>query len=249
METHPLHREICHAHHLLLKAEGLAFGHGGHALGQALDLEIHCGDFLAVVGRNGAGKTTLFRTLLGLQPAIAGRISTSAGTIAYVPQRVAFDELFPVSVQDVVAMGTLALRPGDAAARRARVASAIEELQLTPLARHTFRSLSEGQRQRVLLARVLASGAKLVFLDEPTAAMDAVAEREAMDLLGHLQARHGMALVVVNHHLEVALRLASRVLFLDPDAPDTVLGPPAEVLTHPSFRARYGDVAFEVSHG
>jgi len=79
--------------------------------------------------------------------------------------------------------------------------------------------------------------------------MDAVAEAESMDLLGHLQERHGMALVVVSHHLAVAFAAASRVLFLDPDAPAPVLGTPTEVLRDPAFAARYGAHVGEVVRG
>lgn len=247
---HPLHRDRCAVGHLLLQARSLVVGHGGRALLPPLDLEVRCGEFLAVAGRNGSGKTTLFRTLLGLLPAVAGRVERAPGGVAYVPQRLAFDDLYPVTAGEVVAMGTvppgiLSRRP----AARDRVATALEEVGAPDLAGRTFRSLSEGQKQKVLLARVLASGAKLVFLDEPTAAMDAVAEREAMALLAHLQERHNMALVVVTHHLAVAFAQADRVLFLDADTPATVLGTPREVAGHPAFTARYRDLLPEVADG
>lgn len=237
--------------HLLMKTHALQVGYSGRALLPPLDLEIHCGDFLAVVGRNGSGKTTLFKTLLGLIPPVAGEVKRLDRSVAYVPQRMAFDELFPASVRDVVAMGLLGVsknlpsQHGVGGTIRQRVMSAIDELGLADLSSRTFRSLSEGQKQRVLMARVLAAGARLVFLDEPTAAMDIVAERESMDLLAHLQSVHGMALVVVNHHMEVALRLANSVLFVDPDSPRPLLGSPAEVLASPAFKARYGDISFE----
>ena len=69
-----------------------------------------------------------------------------------------------------------------------------------------------------------------------------------MALLSHLQHKHNMALVVINHHMQVALGLADRVLFLDPGAPGPLLGSPAEVIRHVAFEARYGKVSFEVSH-
>ncbi len=246
----PLHHSYCGEGHLLLRARDLQVGYGGVPLLPPLSLELRCGGFLAVVGRNGAGKTTLFRTLLDLLPPVAGEVERHDPSVAYVPQRVAFDPLFPVSVREVVAMGLLGI-PGQGlsrAERRDRVQAAMDELEIAPLAPRRFRTLSEGQKQKVLMARVMAAGARLVFLDEPTAAMDAVAERETMDLLAHLQRKHGMALVVVNHHMQVALELADRVLFLDPGAPEPLLGPPEAVITHPAFEARYGKAAFEVSH-
>ena len=245
----PLHSAFCGAGHLLLRARGLQVGYGGRALLPPLDLDLRCGAFLAVVGRNGAGKTTLLRTLLGLLSPVAGRLERLTPTVAYVPQRMAFDPLFPVSVTEVVAMGLLspAGRGSGGGRRRERVRAALDELGIAHLARRPFRALSEGQKQKVLMARVLATGARLVFLDEPTAAMDAVAEEQAMGLLAHLQRRHGMALVVVSHHLRLSFGLAHQVLFLDPGAATLLSGAPHDIASHSAFKARYGHVPVEVA--
>ena len=100
--------------------------------------------------------------------------------------------------------------------------------------------LSEGQKQKVLLARALASTPDLAFFDEPTAAMDVVAETEVLGTLARIRDEQGIGLVVVSHFLEVAARYADRVLFLDADAPVVLAGSPTEVFSHESFRARYG---------
>jgi zinc transport system ATP-binding protein len=153
---------------VLITTHRLLVGWSGRALLAPLDLEVHCGELLAVVGRNGSGKTTLFRTLLGLLAPVGGRVTRHVERVAYVPQRLAFDDLFPVTVADVVAMGTLG--PGARGAlggrrSRAAVEAALSEMAVADLATRTFRSLSEGQKQRVLLARVLATGASPAFLD------------------------------------------------------------------------------------
>jgi zinc transport system ATP-binding protein len=104
-----------------------------------------------------------------------------------------------------------------------------------------YRELSEGQKQRTLLARVIASQADLVLLDEPTAAMDAVAERETMRRLSALAREKRIAVVVVSHDLAMAAEYADTLLFLDRESPAVVVGDARTVFCHPAFRHQYGD--------
>lgn len=233
----------------LLRCENLEVGYAGRALLPPVDLEIRPGEFWALLGRNGSGKTTWFKTMLGLLPPVSGKVERAPGTqLAYVAQRMTFDDLYPVTAWDVVAMGRLRTgrmwRPWMTAEEQASVRDALEALNASALARQTFRSLSEGQKQRILMARMVVSQAQIAFLDEPTAAMDAVAERRTMDLLDRLRVRYGMSVLVVTHHLEVIRRCVDKVLFVDPDIPAVVAGTPAEVFAHEAFAARYRD-AFE----
>ncbi len=231
---------------VLLRCERLEVGYAGKALLPPIDLTVEAGSFLAVVGRNGSGKSTLFRTVLGLLPAVGGAVSWPCGTAdrAYVGQRRAFDDLYPLSVGAVVRHGRLGRgrwlgwrgRGDRPVARRA-----LEALEVAELEGRTFRSLSEGQKQRVLLARLVASEARIAFLDEPTAAMDAVAEAEAMDQLERLRTEFGMAVVVISHHLAAVATRADRVLFLDPDCQEVVSGTAREVFDHELFVHRYGE--------
>ncbi|MCB9741416.1 MAG: ATP-binding cassette domain-containing protein [Alphaproteobacteria bacterium] len=227
----------------LLRCDQLSVGYGGKALLPPVSLAIHPGEFWAVIGRNGSGKTTWFRTLLGLLPAVSGAVVRGDTQVAYVGQRSQLDPLYPLPVAEVVAQGALRgwsfLRPQ--LSQPPGVAEALEAVGATDLAKRGFRTLSEGQKQRVLLARMVASGAQVALLDEPTAAMDAVAEREAMELLNRLRERFNLAVVVVSHHLSGTLPLANRALFVDPDHQAVVVGEVPEVCAHPAFRARYGE--------
>ncbi|MCK6502103.1 metal ABC transporter ATP-binding protein [Myxococcota bacterium] len=228
----------------LLRCERLVVGYGGRPVLPPVDLEIRPGEFWVVVGRNGSGKTTWFRTLLGLLSPVSGQVAWPQGRrpIAYVPQRSAFDELYPVPVREVVAMGAERgwsfLSPGGG--RGDRVRQALTEVGAWELRDRNFRALSEGQKQRVLLARMLCSQAGIALLDEPTAAMDAVAEEEAMAMLDGLRRAHNLALVVVSHHLQVAFRHADRILFLDPEV-GVEVGTVAEIQQSEAWRARYQD--------
>jgi zinc transport system ATP-binding protein len=232
----------------ILACRALVVGHAGKALLPPIDIELRAGEFWAVIGRNGSGKTSWLRTLLGLLPPVSGRVQTPNGgtRLSYLPQKSAFEEHYPVLVRDVVSMGTERGWSFLGRVRRERaleVKQALSEMGVSSLADRPFRQLSEGQKQRVLLARVAASGADLAILDEPTSAMDAVAEREAFTLLDALRKRHGMTVVVVSHYLGLVQRFADRALLLDRDTPAIVTGTIDEVFGHDSFRERYGDDA------
>ena len=223
-------------------------GHAGSALLPPIDVSLKSGEFWAVIGRNGSGKTSWLRTLLGLLPPVSGEVRAPKGAIrlSYLPQKSALDELYPVLAREVVSMGTE--RGWSFLGRRRRehaleVERALAEMGVLSLSEQPFRQLSEGQKQRVLLARVAASGAELAILDEPTSAMDAVAEREAFTLLDGLRKQRGMTVIVVSHYLGLVQKFADQALLLDRDTPAVISGSIEEVFGHTSFRERYGDDA------
>lgn len=234
----------------LLRSDGLVVGYRGRGILPPIDLSISAGEIWAILGRNGAGKTTWFRTVLGLVRPVSGKV-TRARTdlrIAYVPQRAQFDEMYPVRVHEVVRMGA---ERGRSVFGRARVDidGALAAVDASSLRDKPFRSLSEGQKQRVLLARVCAARAEVTLLDEPTAAMDVVAEREAFLLMAQLRAEHHMAIVVVSHYLGIARELADRALLLDREHRTVVSGTPAEVFDSEAFHRAYEAPREVCSHG
>jgi ABC-type Mn2+/Zn2+ transport system ATPase subunit len=173
-----------------------------------------------VIGPNGSGKSTFVRTALGLVSPVSGTLQRRAGLrLAYVPQQSALDAIFPISVLDFVLMGlqgpenvTLLRAPRQ---RAVRAVAALEEAGARALERRQLRDLSGGQRQRVLIARALATDADLVFLDEPTTALDATAEHEVLQLTEQLRAKRGAAVVMVTHLVEDGLERADHALLLE----------------------------------
>jgi len=210
-----------------------------------IDLSIARGELWAIIGRNGSGKTTWLRTVLGLLPPVSGTIERAPDVrLSYLPQRSSLDELYPLLAREVVRMGTLrgwSFFGPRFGGESAEVDGALAEMKVAELADRPFRQLSEGQKQRVLFARIAASNAELALLDEPTSAMDVVAEREAFALLDGLRKTRQMAIIVVSHYLGLVREFADRALLLDRDTPAVVVGTPEEVFNHQVFSERYGE--------
>jgi zinc transport system ATP-binding protein len=228
----------------LLSTDGLVVGHEGAAILPPLSMTIAAGELWAVIGPNGSGKSTFVRTALGLVPPVAGKVERrDALRLAYVPQQSALDAIFPISVLDFVLMGLQ--RPGNVTllARRAnlvRAVAALDEAGARSMEKRQLRDLSGGQRQRVLIARALATDADLVFLDEPTAALDAAAEHEVLELIEQVRAKRGAAVVMVTHLVEDGLERADRALLLDRDHGVARTAAAAELRGLPEFARVYG---------
>lgn len=226
----------------LIETRGLEIGHAGKSLLPPCELTLGAGEFWAVIGRNGSGKTTWLRTLLDLMPPLAGTIVRKPGLrLAYLPQRVMGEDFYPVTAADVVAMGCQRGWSffGSGRSERQRVSQALALMGVGELGERRFSELSEGQRQRVLFARVAAAEADVALLDEPTSALDLIAEREAFELLRRLQREANTTIVIVSHYVRLVAEYADHAILLDRTTPAVVVGTPAEVFEHASFKARY----------
>lgn len=138
--------------------------------------DIPAAEMTAIIGPNGAGKSTLLKAMLGLAPHIAGRIECDARRIAYLPQQAEIDRSFPISVFDTVLLGGWTRFGGFGAVTATDLHDArhaIEAVGLAGFEQRPIDTLSVGQFQRVLFARLLLQDADLVLLDEPFAAIDA----------------------------------------------------------------------------
>jgi len=172
-----------------------------------VNLRIEQGVFWGIVGPNGSGKTTLLRTLLGLLRPVAGAVTVGASgplRFGYVPQRDTVDTLFPIPVEDIVLMGRYGRigpvrRPGRE--DRAAALRCLEQVGLTEIGRRDYSQLSGGWRQRVLIARALATEPDVLVLDEPTHGMDLPSETALLGLLRRLNAERGLTIVLVSHLL------------------------------------------------
>jgi len=243
----------------VLRVEELTLAYGTNPVLERASLAVEAGQFVSLVGPSGSGKSTLLRAIMGLQAPLAGRIETDhqPGEIGILFQD---DALLPWrSVLDNVALG-LRLK-GVARPEAIEIARAwLERLGLRGLNERYPRALSGGQRKRVALAQVLAREPKLLLMDEPFAALDAIVRvRVSQDLVRLVDSQH-ISVLLVTHDLEEALALSDTVYLLSqgPRARITAHYPvdiprPRDVVqarTHPSFApllARlWRDLSFEV---
>lgn len=207
---------------LQLRCEDLAVGYEGKAVLAGLTFQVEAGDYLAILGENGSGKTTLMKTLLGLQPALAGQVTFgqdfSARQIGYLPQQTQVQRDFPASVQEIVLSGLQgrSRRPFYRREDRVMAEAAMAKTQILPLARRCYRELSGGQQQRVLLARALCATQTLLLLDEPVTGLDPRASQDMYATIQELN-REGITIIMISHDLEAALRYSDHIL--DVDAP------------------------------
>ena len=203
-----------------LVCSGLTVGYEGKPVAPPLDFAVEKGDYVCILGENGAGKSTLMKTLLRLQPPLAGKMyfeGMRGSEIGYLPQQTQTQRDFPASVREVVLSGCLngcGWRPFYSRAQKQRAAEAMRMMRVDGLAARCYRELSGGQQQRVLLARALCASHKMLLLDEPVAGLDVVATKEMYALIERLNAEQGITVLMVSHDVEAAVQYANKVLFV-----------------------------------
>ena len=209
----------------LIKCENISIGYEGQTVVKDLDFQIAPGDYLCIVGENGSGKSTLVRSLLGLKNVEKGQIIYGDGLkqteIGYLPQQTDVQKDFPASVYEVVRSGRLNSRgfhPFYTATDRKAAVEKMDLLGIRDLARQCFRDLSGGQKQRVLLARALCATKSLLLLDEPVTGLDPIVTGEFYQLIRRINRESGIAVVMVSHDIESAVKDASHILHLQETA-------------------------------
>ncbi|APF38685.1 ABC transporter ATP-binding protein [Chelatococcus daeguensis] len=211
--------------------EGL-FGRRRHDLRavDGVDLTVRRGETVGVVGESGSGKSTLGRALLRLMPAAGlvryeDRALMPLDRAAMRPLRRhmqlvfqdPFGSLSPrLTAGEIVTEGLLVHEPGLTRAERdRRAAFAFEEVWLDPATRHRFpHEFSGGQRQRIAIARAMILKPALVVLDEPTSALDRSVQKSIVELLRHLQEKHGLAYIFISHDLAVVRALSDEIMVM-----------------------------------
>ena len=211
-------------------------------------LAIPQGSMVGIIGPNGAGKSTLIRSVLGLVKQSTGftrffgkSLESMRQSIAYVPQKECVDWTFPITVRELVTMGTYPKRgflgrlsPKD----RAVVEEALELLGMTSMADRHISQLSGGQQQRAFLARALVQNADLYFLDEPLRGVDHTSEQLLIDTLKAMKLE-GKTIFVVHHDLLSAKRYFDWLILLNMRLVQS--GPIKEVFTLENLQQTYGE--------
>lgn len=220
-------------------------------------LTIEPGQIVGVIGRNGAGKSTLLHVLAGLLKPTSGQVrhddvslrtlsawqrTTLRQRLGFVPQAADYNADLPLTVREVVAMGCTGptgLLRGIGRDQRSLVDDWLERLDLAHMAGRTFRSLSGGEQQKVLLARAMVQQPRLLLLDEPAANLDIDWKHRLVEALDRVAAEHPMTMVMVSHETGLLPACCGRVLLIR-EGRVFRDGPPDETLTAEVLAELYG---------
>ncbi|WP_312691361.1 ATP-binding cassette domain-containing protein [Kosakonia sp.] len=203
----------------MIELDHLVAGYDRLAITPALCGSVARGSMTAIVGANGCGKSTLLKTLAGFLPPVSGviRWPSHRPMVGWLAQRHALESQFPVTVQDVVCMGCwprFSLFRGLSRDARQRVAQGLERVGLSTMAQETIDTLSGGQFQRMLFARIWVQNAPLVMLDEPFTGIDEVTSQVLMEQIVDMH-QSGQTILAVLHDSERVTRYFPQTLRLD----------------------------------
>ena len=245
-----------HADDPVLTLHDAAVSVGGRRLWSGVDLTVHAGEFVAVLGPNGVGKSTMIKVLLGALPIDAGTVTVlgqrpgAAGEqIGYLPQRRNFDGSLRIRGVDVVRLGLdgdrwgvpLPLPARFSPARRAadeRVREVIELVGASAYAHRPIGECSGGEQQRLLIAQALVRKPRLLLLDEPLDSLDLPNQAGVAALIHRICVREGVAVVMVAHDVNPILSYLDRVVYIVSGG--AASGPAAEVITTETLTRLYG---------
>ncbi len=201
-----------------------------------VDLAVHRGEIVTLIGPNGSGKTTLVRVVLGLLNPQGGAVRRHPGlSIGYVPQRLSVDPALPMTVRRFL---SLPHRQPEAALHQV-----LEEVGAGYLIEQPIHNLSGGETQRLLLARALLRDPDLLVLDEPLQGVDFNGQLALFELIGAVRHRRNCGVLMVSHDLHLVMAGTDRVVCLNHHICCT--GAPEAVSRHPEYLALFGPRAAE----
>ncbi len=242
---------------VLLQARRLAAGYVSgrrqRRVLEGIEVELRAGELVCLLGPNGCGKSTLLRTLAGTQKPLAGQVEIEGAelgllSIRQLARRVAILLAEPLAlgamtVAELVALGRYPHTDWSGrftATDRAAVARAVDQVGIAELATRTLESLSDGERQKSMIARALAQEPKVLLLDEPTAFLDLPGRYEIGGLLRQVASTaEDRAVVLSTHDLDFALGTADRLWLID-KAGHLICGQPAELVQQRALEQAFG---------
>ena len=215
----------------MLTIENISLGYGKKILLRDISATAAAGELIMLAGRNGSGKSTLIRSMVGLTPPLSGRILVDGTEISGLPRKKAARKVSFVSTEriripwlkcrDMVSMGRApwtgwAGRLSDTDEQA--VADAMETVGMSGFADRTMDSMSDGECQRIMIARALAQDTPLMVLDEPTAFLDVPGRHQITDILERLAAEKGKTVIFSTHDISIGLKRADKVWLIDGDS-------------------------------
>lgn len=242
----------------IIEVKDVYFSYNGENVLENIDLNIHQGDYLGIIGPNGSGKTTLVKIILGLLKPQKGEVKIFGEPlskfkewhkIGYVPQKIQVDPQFPATVWEVVSMGRYGgkkfweqINSHD----RKHIDRALREVDLLDLKDRQVGDLSGGQLQRVFIARALVTEPEVIFLDEPATGVDIETQKQFYALLKKLNQELNLTLIIISHDLETMAQETTEVACINKTM--CYEKNPKEMTKHDMIKAMYGEHKFFIGH-
>lgn len=237
---------------IILSCENLSVGYEKKVVAGGISFTLHAGEIMAVIGANGAGKSTLLRTVAGLLEAVSGTVSIDGERIEQINKGVLAKKLAILltdkieseymTCEEIVATGRYAytgalgiLTEEDKVA----IEEAMATIDILPLRDSLFSKLSDGQRQRVMLARAISANPKIIILDEPTSFLDIGYKIEIMKALKDLAREKGIAVLMSMHDIELVGKIADTVMSIKDGKVDRI-GGVTDILTEEYVSQLFG---------
>ncbi len=196
-----------------------------------VDIAVHAGEIVTLVGLNGAGKSTLIRVLFGIvRPDLGSVVRTPGLRIGYSPQHVHRDPILPMTVRRFLTLG--------APASPDRLKKVLAEVGAGTILNHPLAEVSGGELHRVLLARALLREPGLLVLDEPLAGVDVTSQAELYQLIATIRDRYGCGVLLVSHDLHMVMAATDTVVCLNRHV--CCSGHPKVITRHPEFVSLFG---------
>ena len=243
----------------IIEIKNVSFSYNGEPVLEDINLNIHKGDYLGIIGPNGGGKTTLLKIMLGLLKPTKGSVLFFGcdvycfkewSRVGYVSQKaVQFDSNFPATVYEVVRMGRIAKRGLLHTFNKQDdeiVETALKQVEMWEYKDSLIGDLSGGQQQRAFIARALANEPEVILLDEPTVGVDVKTQEQFYNLLKKLNKELHITLILVSHDIDVVAHEVTEIACIN----KTLVydNNPKEFLKHEGLEKLYGDQVTFILH-
>jgi iron complex transport system ATP-binding protein len=235
----------------VLHTENLSIGYPKHSVSQNIEVQLFSGELVCLIGPNGAGKTTLMRTMAGMLAPLAGQVQLLGDDVRKLDSRILAQRLSVVLTDRIdvgllsgYALVALGRHPytdwtGQLSAKDESVVRwAVEAVGAVDIASRPVNELSDGERQKLMIARALAQEPALMILDEPTAFLDLPRRVEILQLLRKIARETERAILLSTHDLDLALRNADRIWLMPKNASLTV-GAPEDLVLNGAFEQAF----------
>lgn len=211
----------------IIELDKVCFSYTSDEVIKDVSLKIHKGNYVGIVGPNGGGKTTLLKLMLGLIKPNDGSVKLFCtdikeykdwSKIGYVPQRTHVDANYPITVEEMVAMGRYGKRGlfrFPTKEDKEKTLQALRQVDMIDCRNRQINDLSGGQQQRVFIARALSSEPEVILLDEPTVGVDVKTQKQFYALLRKLNRELDLTLILVTHELDVVAHEATKLGYIN----------------------------------